>query len=225
MSDFVLPVNPKLLVKEERIVWAAIKVFSQYPFSVATVKMIADEAELPLSAVMYYHKSKESLYETIFERLIPPQDKSLERHRLFLESFDDTDRETARQILEGCLGEMVDGLYDDEKKNWYFRILFFEWLYPSPLQDTLFEKYFKEKNELFIRLLQAATGHADRDQVVLLSVGVMGHLIGFRLFRDHLVKQTKLVGFSKEEKERIKTMIVRNAMFMIQESEGKTANE
>ncbi len=216
VTDLVLPIDPKRLVKEERILYAAIKVFSQYPFAVATVKMIADEAELPVSAVMYHYKSKENLYEAVFERLMPYRRQSQEQYRRFLEASDKIDRKAARQMVEEYLGDMIDGFYGDEKKDWYVRVLFFEWLHPSPLYGTLYEKYFKENAELFIHLLKVATGDDDHERATMQTIGIMGHLISFRLLRELLVRQTPMAGFNKEEKEKIKALVIRNTMLMLQ---------
>ncbi len=217
MNNPMLPINPKLLVKEERIIWAAIRVFSHYPFSVATVRMIANEAELPVSAVMYHFKTKENLYEAVFDRVAPYRGEELDRYRQFLDTSRTISREEAKTEFQKLLGEMVDGFYEADEKSWYMRVVFFEWLYPSPLFESLYEKHFKRNMELFVRMIQAVKGNDDSHHAVMQAVGIMGNIMSYRMLRGFTGKKTETVDFNKEEREEIKAWVIRNALSILQE--------
>lgn len=114
-------------------------------------------------------------------------------------------------MLEEYLCDTIDGFYNDDEKDWYARIMFFESLYPSPLFETLYEKHFKPNSELLLGLIKAATGNEDRNQAMLHAAGIMRHLSSFRIFREFIIRQTTLISYSKEEKEQIKTLVVNSA--------------
>ncbi len=203
------------LVKEERIMLAALKVFSTYPFAVATIRMIADEAELTVSAIMYHYKSKENLYEAVFDRLAPYRIQSLEHYREAISPPQMSNDEEIKRVFAEFLGNMVEGIYNSEKPNWYVRILFFELLYPSPLFDTLYEKYFKKNYELFIDLVKKVTDNDDHRQAVFRTTGIVGYLMSFRMQRECLARQIDLVDFTAKELAELKENIINHAFLTL----------
>ncbi len=51
----------------ERIIHAAITVFYEHSFSSATLRMIADQADLPVSNIYSYFKSKTTIFDAVVE--------------------------------------------------------------------------------------------------------------------------------------------------------------
>ncbi len=213
-SHFFLSIDKTKLVKEERIMLAALKVFATYPFAVATVRMIAEEAGLTVSAIMYHYKSKENLYEAVFDRLAPYRTQSLEHDFDVLSQPKIPDHEEVERMFIGFLGNMIEGMYNSENPNWYVRIIFFELLYPSPLFDTLYEKYFKKNYEIFLDLVKRVTGNDDHRLAVFHTSGILGYMMSFRMQRECLVRQTDLVDFNANELAELKENII-NHTFLI----------
>lgn len=56
--------------KKEKILKAAKKVFCQYPYSTASMRMIANEASVDHPLIIYYFSTKATLFETVLKDLI-----------------------------------------------------------------------------------------------------------------------------------------------------------
>ncbi len=56
--------------KRERILEAALEVFSQHGFRGATIDQIADAAGMSKPNLLYYFRSKEAIHETLIKRLL-----------------------------------------------------------------------------------------------------------------------------------------------------------
>ncbi|MCK8786988.1 TetR family transcriptional regulator [Roseomonas sp. NAR14] len=57
---------------EQRILLAAIAIFSEHGFDGATLRQITDRARVNLAAVNYYYRSKDELVRRVLERLMGP---------------------------------------------------------------------------------------------------------------------------------------------------------
>ena len=66
----IMSVDPDKLKTEERIIVAAIRIFSDCPVEVASTRMIAKEVGVSLSAIPYYFKTKENLYQATINRMV-----------------------------------------------------------------------------------------------------------------------------------------------------------
>ena len=66
------------LKNQQLILDAAEKLFAQTGYDGASMSMIAKEAEVPKANVLYYFKSKDNLYEMVFERIVGEWNLGLE---------------------------------------------------------------------------------------------------------------------------------------------------
>ena len=213
----ILGVDPSRLKTEERILYAAMNVFAQHPFGAASIRMISKEAGVTLSSVMYHFQSKERLYEAVFGRL-------MEAHELTLGPFfervakeDALTSEKASTILREMISATMDELYSTPEKTVFARIMFLEFYFPSPLYDSLYERFFKKNYDLLIDLVMAYAEEKDRRRGVLLAVNISGQIIGFRMERQFLKRYIGLVGYSPEEAEEMKKIVLDNVFLLLGE--------
>jgi len=63
--------------KKENILRAAKKVFCHYPYSTASMRMIANEARVDHPLIIYYFSTKAALFETVLKDLIEQHRKAM----------------------------------------------------------------------------------------------------------------------------------------------------
>lgn len=64
--------------KQQQLLDAAEKLFSQTGYDGASMSMIAKEASVPKANVLYYFKNKDSLYEAVLDRIVAQWNLGLE---------------------------------------------------------------------------------------------------------------------------------------------------
>ena len=79
----------------EKILKAAITVFSEMGFRGATVQKIAKQAELPKANVLYYFKSKEGIYEAVLGHILSVWNSSFDKA-----TFDDDPTEVLSKYIK-----------------------------------------------------------------------------------------------------------------------------
>lgn len=213
-------VDPSMLKTEERILYAAMKVFAKYPFGAASIRMIAGEANVNLSSVMYHFRSKDHLYEAVFERLMESHNQTLAPFFEIVDQEKTFSQERAEDLILQMIAAIMDELYSSPEKTAFAKITFLEYYFPSPLYDSLYDRYFKKNYEILVDLIMAATGLRNRRRGVLLAVHISGQMIGFRMERQYLKRNLGLLGYTREEAGEIKEIVL-NSTTLILENERK----
>lgn len=213
-------VDPSMLKTEERILYAAMKVFAEYPFGAASIRMIAKEAKVNLSSVMYHFQSKDQLYEAVFERLMEAHSQTLapffeivDRERTFTQ-------ERAEDLILQMIASIMDSLYSAPERTVFAKITFLEYYFPSPLYDSLYDRYFKKNYDILVDLIMAATNLSNRRRALMLAVHISGQMVGFRMERQYLKRNLGLIGYTPDEAAEIKEIVL-NSTILILENERK----
>lgn len=207
-----LDVDPSKLKTEERIIIAAIKVFAEYPVQVATVRMIAQEAQVNFSSITYYFKTKENLYQEVIRRILnyvvqsmllaaelPPQPLT---------------PESARRELFTMVGRLTDWIYGNSHATLFAKIIVREHISPSPVYEMLYDEFFSKvitRMSAIVHCLINVQESVDKErEAALLTFSIFGQILGFRLEREMLVRHLGFTGFSADEIAELKALLARN---------------
>ena len=204
-------IGKKAKATEERIIQAAMCIFSRYPVNIATLRMIAEEAEMPHSLVTYYFKDKGNLYRIALDRVMTIHKES---HEPFFPLLDEqaelTEKEAKKTIVKVIHG-MVDRMYDPNFEA-YQRILHFEMAYPSRYYEYMYEKHIKKCFELAVYLFGRATGIEDKRKLYFYAVTSLGEIASFMQERELLKRSLGLTDFTAEDAATIKEHVTRNIL-------------
>ena len=85
---------------KNKIIQIAIKLAAKYGFEQTSFQMIADELKLSQSAVMYYFKSKNALFEELIKTIIS------HNHKIVSELMDIKDN-AGERLLKHCAGNIL----------------------------------------------------------------------------------------------------------------------
>lgn len=208
-SDHKYPgIEPSMLKTPERIIYAAMRVFARHPYENASIRMIAKEADVTISSILYHFKSKEKLYQAVFNRVVPARKKFLDKNDVI--TFDD-----AKKLLVDLLGELIDGMYCEPDEDCCTKILFFEYFFPSPFYEKFYEIYFRRTRETLPKLVMILTDGDDPRKAFLQAVSIVGLVVCFPMEREVLVKRLGMTGFNGKEIRELKDLVIRNAFLLL----------
>jgi TetR/AcrR family transcriptional regulator, cholesterol catabolism regulator len=126
--------SPTGLARKELIVRAAAKVFAEKGFSSATVRDIADEAEILSGSLYYYFDSKEAMVEEVLVSYLDEM----------VRSYDAAVAEASSpaEALERLIEQALRGLVDNREQ---VTILQNDWHYVRPMQGIAERQHAVEK--------------------------------------------------------------------------------
>ena len=101
----------------QRIINAAYDLFGRIGYTATTVRMIADKADVSLSAIPYYFESKENLFRFIADLSISEFGAYFSEVNQQIEKYlksDSQDSEMAAKLLEKFIRKHLDYVFDPE---------------------------------------------------------------------------------------------------------------
>lgn len=200
---------------KERLLEAAIDVFGRHGFDSAGTRMIAKTANVNIAAIPYYFGGKGGLYQAVIEHIVDRIKKEagdlLERIGGMNFNQDGGPRQ-ARELIQAVLERFVNFIAGSEQGPRFSRIILREQMFPSPAYDTIFEGFLKPVLNTLSTLIMAASGESDPRQATFKAMTLMGQVIIFRVARETIVRELDLKGYSPEEIEEIRRVVVANAM-------------
>lgn len=212
----LVTVDPSLLKTEERIVLAAMKVFSQYPLEAASLRMIAKEAGVTLSLISYHFKVKENLYQEVLRRILFPMGEVFDKKFAILDSEREISVEEAKQVLEEVIREMSKKIFQHPHSSLFIKMIIQEHFSPSSYYDELYHDFFKKLIDGFARISRIINDKIGERRSILFSYGVIAQIIGYRMERELMVRQIGFEGYSQEEADEITELVIKNAKAAIQ---------
>ena len=213
-----LDVDPAMLKTEERIIVAAIKVFAEYPLHTATIRMIAQEAQINFSSITYHFKTKENLYQEVIRRFL---DHVRSIISLTESSPQPLTPESAREELVGIIERMTDWMCGGSHVATLAKIILREHFSPSSVYEMLYKDFFSKiitRLTALVRCLISKPGDTSPEETnrereaTLLAFSMIGQTLVFRLQRELLVRHLGFIGFSTEEIAELKDLLVRNIL-------------
>jgi Transcriptional regulator len=205
----LLSIGPEKLKTEERIILAAIRVFSDTPLELASTRQIAKEAGVSLSAIPYYFKTKENLYLAAITRIIDFVGEAVDEKFASQPPVDSLNARAAKKVLQNLIGLLIDGMYLPDTLV-FAKIFVREHLTPSPAYDVIYQRFAKKLFNKITKLIQRITPNFSEKEVAFKIIWVFGQVVGFRLGREMLKRHVDdFAGFSEEEIAEIKALVIR----------------
>jgi len=207
--------NPPAPGTRERLLEAAIDVFGRHGFDSATTRMIAKEAKVNIAAIPYYFGGKGGLYQAVIDYIVDQIKKEAGEllKQIGRTTFTkDTGRHQARELIQAVLERFINFIAGSEQGPRVSRIILREQMFPSPAYDTIFEGFLKPVLNALSTLIMAASGESDPRQATFRAMTLMGQVLIFRVARETIVRGLDLEGYSPEELEEIRAVVVANAL-------------
>lgn len=201
-------IDPSMLDREERIICAAMHVFSYHPYEEASIRMIAKLAKVSISSILDYFENKEKLYHAVFDRIRPPQ-------KFILDKKISLSLEEAKVFLVDFLDEFTDGMYRAFAEGCCSRVRFFGFFFMSPLYEKYSERAFLETQETLPRLVKILTGNNDRQKAYAQSVHIVEYAATLSLGYEGPPKGFGFIGFSEEEILKLKHRVILNSFSLL----------
>lgn len=203
-----LNVDPKILKSDERIIVAAMKVFSEKSLDQASLREIAKEADISFSAITYYFKTKENLYREVIVRTLNFVLGSVSSE--WSASPDTLETGEAKQELKAIISGMTEWIYGFSQSNIFARIILREHVSPSPIYGMLHRDFFSKIIDHIAMLLRALRKDWPPRRASIQAFNVLGQIAAFRLERELLVRHLGFEGFSAGEVEELKNILIEN---------------
>jgi len=196
---------------KDRLVKAGIEVFGDHSYEAATTRMIARKAGVNIAAIPYYFNGKEGLYHAVIERVVeqlqPFVRPTLEVISERSAQGDLTPAE-AISLVETLLGKMVDFMVGAPAAARFAPIVLREHLYPSSAYEIIFNRVMTPMINGIAAMIAAATGQPLTDAMRLRALAFMGQVMAFRVARETMVRALGFKGYSAEETQRIRRVIL-----------------
>jgi len=201
----------------ERLIRAAIDIFAANGFNATTTRMLADRAQVNLSAIPYYFRSKEGLYLAAVAHIADVLGTRLDpfMEELSALSAKGLDPETARALLREGLATMVAVMCGDPATLPFSKIIVQEQMAPTAAFDLIYPRVMERVLKGFAALIAAATGESDRRECDLQAVLLIGQVMVFRAGRATAVRRLGMEGYNAKEIAEIQDVIKSRAMAVL----------
>ncbi|MGD9210489.1 MAG: CerR family C-terminal domain-containing protein [Desulfobacteraceae bacterium] len=196
---------------KERLIEAAIDVFGKQGFSAATTRMIAQTANVNISAIPYYFNGKEGLYNAVVEYI------SEKVHTLLQDNLKEINAQTgakslnprqAMALLENLLAQVIDFVLGSTEAFRFMRIILREQLDPSASYSAIYGRFMAPVLTTIAHLIEAITGITDSRENHLKALAVIGQVMAFRIGKETMVRLLDLKGYSPKETAEIRQLII-----------------
>lgn len=210
IDQIMQPIDAKMLKTDEQIIFAAMKVFSRYPLEVATLRMIAKEADVTLSLITYHFKTKENLYQEVLARVLPGITKGIQKPFKSLRDEGLLTPDAAKQFLREAIIYVSDRIYGNPNVTLFGQIIMREHFSPSSVYDVIYEQYFKAVLDALSLLIAAITGDSDQRKVSLQAFSIFGQIMSVVFEREMMKRYIGMEGNTEEEATELKELIIKN---------------
>jgi AcrR family transcriptional regulator len=203
----------------ERLLEAAVDVFGKHGFEAATTRMIASEAGVNIAAIPYYFAGKEGLYQAAVTHIVEKIESRAEttlKKMSELASEKRLSRENAFEALETLLGTVVNFMVGSPEAPRVARMILREQLDPSSAYDIIYSRVMRQIiNSIALFLTVILEGISLRN-ARLRAMAIMGQVMAFRVARETMVRLVGIEGYSREETEEIRDIILKHTRAAIE---------
>jgi AcrR family transcriptional regulator len=198
----------------KRLIRAAIDIFAANGFNATTTRMLADKARVNLSAIPYYFRSKEGLYQAAVEHIAEVLGARLDPFMTELTRLTNQgmNPETARALLREGLATMVAVMCGDPATLPFSKIILQEQMAPTAAFDLIYPRVMERVLKGFAALIATATGETDQRQCDLQAFLLIGQVMVFRAGRATAIRRLGMEGYNDREIAEIQDVIKSRAM-------------
>jgi AcrR family transcriptional regulator len=178
---------------KQRLLDAAVKIFAIHGFEGASTRQIAKEANVNISAILYYFEGKEGLYHAAMEHLANLMKVGVaDRGKLVAEALTNPEltEEACKNLLHQFLRGAMQFMLSDKVSPYAVRIFMREQAEPTPVFE-IFYSIMKPVQQTLRLLIGKLTGLApESEQLALCVHSVLGQIIVFRTHREVVLRST-----------------------------------
>jgi AcrR family transcriptional regulator len=185
--------------------------------------MIARQAGMNIAAIPYYFNGKQGLYHAVVELVTSRLLSRLQEPLLDLEHHLDQkvlSPPEAIELMERFLQALIELMVGSPEAHRFMRIILREQLYPSPAYDLLFNRFMNPLLTVLSRLVALATGTSPSRLTLIRAFSIVGQVVIFRIGRETMVRSLGLEGFSSEETEDIKRIVLEQTRAALENMAG-----
>ncbi|MCF8052652.1 MAG: CerR family C-terminal domain-containing protein [Desulfobacterales bacterium] len=196
---------------KDRLIEAGIDVFGDHSYEAATTRMIAKKAGVNIAAIPYYFNGKQGLYLSVVEHIV-------EKLQAFVQpTIEMVGEQTARGdlapaeailLVETLLGKMVDFMVGAPEAARFAQIVLREHLHPSSAYEIVYDRVMCPIIDGIAAMIAAATGQPLSDTMKMRALAFMGQVMAFRVARETMVRAVGFAGYSAEETQMIRRVIL-----------------
>jgi len=202
----------------ERLLEAAVDVFGKHGFEAATTRMIATAAGVNIAAIPYYFSGKEGLYQAavayVVEKIETKTGTTLQEMTA-LASEKQLSRESALEAVETLIGSVVNFMVGAPEAPRVARMILREQIDPSSAYDIIYSRVMSRIINAIAEFLTVILGLSPRN-ARLRAMAMMGQVMAFRVARETMVRMMGLEGYSREETEEIRSVILEHTRGVIE---------
>ena len=163
---------------KEKILIAAVELFSEKGFAGTTTRDICSTAECNIAAVNYHFKGKKGLGIAVVDYLFEAYE---ERHSEFLQAPPPHTEKEWSDMLVGFVRNFISDSEDQFKTGSRARIIFTELSNPSPLFHEMHGRFLKPIQERLRTLIRFGLGDESSDyEVNMWLITLMSQCVFFR---------------------------------------------
>lgn len=196
---------------KDRLIEAGIDVFGDHSYEAATTRMIAKKAGVNIAAIPYYFNGKQGLYHVVVEHIV-------ENLQAFVQpTIERIGERTGRGdlapaeailLVEALLGKMVDFMVGAPEAARFAQIVLREHLHPSSAYEIVYDRVMCPVIDGIAAMIAAAAGQPLSDAMKMRALALMGQVMAFRVARETMVRSLGFAGYSAEETQMIRRVIL-----------------
>lgn len=199
------------LKSRERLLEAAVDVFGKHGFEAATTRMIANEAGVNIAAILYYFNGKEGLYQAAVTHIVEKIEAKAGatfQHMAELSSKNHLSKKAAMEALQALLGSVVDFMVGSPEAPRVARMILREQLDPSSAYDIIYSRVMSRIINTIAMFLTVVRKDIPVRTARLRAMAIMGQVMAFRVARETMVRMVGIEGYSRDETEEIRGIIL-----------------
>ena len=168
----------------ERLIQAAVQLFSERGFKHVTVREICTTAGANVAAINYHFRDKFGLYTAVIDTAIQAMRSATQAAKEAGEG------RSAEQKLRAHIRVYLTHIIDEGRASWIHQLMSHEMIAPTPALDVVFEQAVRPRVKYLSGIVSELTGIPPSDDRVLRCVAsIQGQI----LIYSHKVIRTRLL--------------------------------
>ena len=201
-----------------RILNTAYDIFGRVGYTATTVRMIASQADVSLSAIPYHFESKENLFHCVVDLASQQFSDYFASIRGEIQQYltQEPCAETAQQLLFQLLDRHIDYVFDQQNEKQlrlFFQLRTFR-NSPQEVSDLLSETVV----QLLSQLLQQIKPDWSQDYLSVFTYSLIGEQLFFFYHKPSVLFQLGLSEYSPESIEMIRSMFFQKLKTVLSEA-------
>lgn len=171
---------------KERILEAAADIFGKEGFKAATIRRIAEAAQVNIAAINYHFRDKEGLYAAVLEQVFHSGFSKFPSNMGI--GADTPPEQQLRAFIKGMFYRLLssEGWAGVSGRG---RLIARELLEPTPAFNAILERYIKPHKELLVAIIVAIIGHNPGPERLLpCAISIVGQCIYYALAAPVIAK-------------------------------------